>query len=129
MAGLVPVVVGFLGLVWCLREHFIAAPDGWTVEATPHYPTPAYLLAGGPYRYSRHPLYLAEALIWIGWTIFYGSLILVGTICAMGLILGPIILPREERGLEARFGEAYREYKRTVPFLFGMSRKANRLDR
>jgi len=123
LAGLVLVAAGCLGLIWGLREHFVAAPDGWTVEATPHYPTPAYLLRGGPYRYSRHPLYIAEGLIWIGWTIFYGSLVLVGVLCTMALILGPVILPREERGLEARFGEVYREYRRTVPFLLGRRRR------
>jgi protein-S-isoprenylcysteine O-methyltransferase Ste14 len=32
------------------------------------------------------------------------------------------VLPREERGLEARFGETYLQYKRTVPRWLGKTR-------
>ncbi len=122
LAGLVPVAAGFCSIIWCLRAHFVASPGGWKLEATPHYPTPAYLLAKGPYRYSRNPIYLAEGVIWLGWMVFYGSLALLMIFSVMGLIAGPIIVPREERGLEARFGEAYREYKRAVPRWLGKPR-------
>jgi protein-S-isoprenylcysteine O-methyltransferase Ste14 len=30
-------------------------------------------------------------------------------------MVAPLVVRREERGLEARFGEAYREYARTTP--------------
>ena len=111
LAGLLLVGAGFWVYAWSARQHFLQAPQGWKVEKTAHYPTPAYLLTGGPYRYSRHPLYLAELCIWIGWMIFYGSLALVAIFAAGALIMGPLVLRREERGLEARFGDAYREYR------------------
>ena len=106
-----------------MREHFKAAPMGWLLERTPHYPTPAYLLTEGPYRYSCHPIYLAEVTIWLGWLAFYGSFVLGGLMMGMAIlaprVLIPLTLQREERGLEARFGELYREYRRTTPRWFG----------
>ncbi len=77
--------------------------------------TPAYLLNKGPYGYSRNPVYLGEAAIWTGWIIFYGSIVVLCVLAAVAVLVGLVILPREERGLEARFGEAYRAYKRSTP--------------
>jgi protein-S-isoprenylcysteine O-methyltransferase Ste14 len=123
LAGLVPVAAGFCVFIWCLRCHFQAAPQGWRIEKTPHFPTPDYLLTEGPYRYSRNPIYLAELAVWLGWIVFYGSLVVLGVFTAAALALGPVILPREERGLEARFGDAYRDYCRKTPRLLGKVRR------
>jgi protein-S-isoprenylcysteine O-methyltransferase Ste14 len=122
LPGLIPVAAGFYGEFLCMREHVAAAPNGWQFENTPHFPTPAYLLTEGPYRYSCNPVYMAEAVIWLGWMAFFGSFVLVG-VATVGMVLGLLILPREERGLEARFGEAYREYRRTTPRWFGKPRR------
>ena len=122
LVGLIPVAAGFYIVFRCMCEHFAAAPNGWRLERTPHYPTPSYLLTEGPYRYSCHPIYLAEGVIWSGWIAFFGSFVL-GGVAAMALVLGPIIVPREERGLEARFGDAYRDYRRTTPRWFGKPRR------
>ncbi len=122
LTGLILVAAGFCAFCWCIRQHFVAAPEGWPIEKTPHFPTPAYLLTQGPYRYSRNPIYLAELTVWLGWIVFYGSLVLLGVLAAASLLLGPIILPREERGLEANFGDEYREYCRKTPRLLGRVR-------
>jgi len=119
LLGLIPVAVGVYVLFWSIRVHFTAAPNGWDLERTPHYPTPSYLLTNGPYRYSRNPLYLAELAVWLGWIVFYGSLVVLGVLAVAVLWLVPVIMRHEERGLEARFGEAYREYKRITPRWFG----------
>lgn len=115
LMGLVLVGAGFVFAGLCLRVHFAAAPQGWLLERTPHYPTPAYLLTVGPYSRSRNPDYMAKGIIFLGWIVFYGSLVLAGILMLAALILGPFVLPREERGLEARFGEAYRDYCRKTP--------------
>ena len=106
-----------------MREHFAAAPAGWLLEKTPHYPTPSYLLTAGTYRYSCNPIYLAELVIWLGWMAFYGSVVLAGTLAAAALLIGPVIVPREERGLEAKFGDKYREFLHTTPRWFGKARR------
>lgn len=121
--GLIPVTVGFFIWFLCSHEHLLASQDGWVLERTPHFPTPSYLLTTGPYRYSCHPIYLAEGVIWFGWMIFYGSFVVAGVFATMALLLGPLILPREERGLETRFGDAYREFRRTTPRWLGKPRR------
>lgn len=72
------------------------------------------LVTDGPYRYSRHPMY-------VGWTALYvGLALLVGV--AWPLVLLPLVavavhrtVRREERALERRHGDAYRAYARDVP--------------
>jgi len=76
------------------------------------------LVTEGPYRYTRNPMVL-------GYTLILSSLgILIGSV-TMTLIIPSIILTivsiwiklKEEPALERRFGEAYLDYKRRVPFL------------
>lgn len=122
LPGLLLVTIGFGIFVWCLHEHFAAAPGGWQLEKTAHYPTPAYLITSGPYRYSRNPIYVAEGVIWAGWIVFFGSLMLCAVFAAAALLLGPFVLAREERGLQARFGDAYRAYREKTPRWIGVSR-------
>jgi len=68
----------------------------------------------GPFRLSRNPLYVGLNLVFLGLTLLinsaWGILLLVALLVVMhyGVIL------REERYLESRFGEAYREYCRKV---------------
>jgi protein-S-isoprenylcysteine O-methyltransferase Ste14 len=76
--------------------------------------TPDYLLIDGPYRYSRNPAYLAAVTLWIGWAIFYGSWIVLVATFLLWLVLHWIVIPREERGLDARHKEDYRQYVREV---------------
>lgn len=77
--------------------------------------TPNYLLTKAPYSFTRNPLYLLEIIMWFGWTIFYGSLAVFITTILWWIIFAFIIIPYEERQLEARFGEEYLKYKRAVP--------------
>jgi protein-S-isoprenylcysteine O-methyltransferase Ste14 len=81
--------------------------------------TQKYLVVGGPYRFTRNPMYLCGMLIWLGWIIFYGSVaVLAGTVVIWGSV-GMLVVPWEERNLEARFGEAYLRYKHSVPRWLG----------
>jgi protein-S-isoprenylcysteine O-methyltransferase Ste14 len=115
--GLIPVTAGVSVIAWCASLHVREIPHGYALETTPE-----YLLVKGPYKYSRNPIYLAILPIWLGWVIFYGSFsvgaVLVGLLVAW-LPLGILIVGREERSLEARFGESYVAYKRSVPRWIG----------
>jgi protein-S-isoprenylcysteine O-methyltransferase Ste14 len=60
-------------------------------------------------------MYLSELLLLLGWALFYGSLaVLIGFLVA-AVAFQFLAVPLEERALEGRFGEAYREYKSKVP--------------
>ena len=58
-------------------------------------------------------------MIWLGWIVFYGSFALAGIFAVMALFIGPVIVRREERALEIRFGDTYREFRRTTPRWLG----------
>lgn len=111
LPGLVLIAAGGAFAIWGLILH---SSEGWQWT-----PTQKYFLRRGPYRFSRNPMYLGEPALWLGWAMFFGSVpVLLGFItwCA-GFIF--LIVPSEERGLEERYGESYRQFKRTVPRWFG----------
>jgi protein-S-isoprenylcysteine O-methyltransferase Ste14 len=91
----------------CLGAWAVRAAAGVDLER------PNQLLDSGPYAFSRNPMYVA-------WTVGYvGVALVAGT--AWPLLLLPVVLVvtqvvvmREERSLERRFGAAYRRYKTSV---------------
>jgi protein-S-isoprenylcysteine O-methyltransferase Ste14 len=119
LLGLVPVLVGIALLIWTFvtgLRNVHRMPERVKVFVSP------YLLTSGPYAFTRNPMYLAELALWVGWTICYGSAAIFVTLAAT-IVLGTfVVLPREERGLEAQFGETYLQYKRTVPRWLGKTR-------
>jgi len=73
------------------------------------------LVVQGVYRYVRNPMHTGVFLVLFGEGLVLRStplLILTAAVVVLHLFYIPL---SEERGLEARFGEAYREYKRHVP--------------
>jgi steroid 5-alpha reductase family enzyme len=73
----------------------------------------------GLFRYSRHPNYFFEWLVWVGYAVAalkapYGWAALASPLLMLYLILRVTgIPPAEERALQSR-GEDYREYQRTT---------------
>lgn len=110
-AGLGLIGLGAIGVLWFWFVHTRQASTQEKVELKS---TPDYLLTGGPYQYSRNPAYLAAVTIWFGWAIFYGSWLVLVTTFLLWLVLNCIVIPREERGLDARHREEYRQYFREV---------------
>jgi protein-S-isoprenylcysteine O-methyltransferase Ste14 len=72
----------------------------------------------GPYRLTRNPMYVAELGLWLGWAIFFGSLLVLIGFLVLWSVVTFIILPREERSLEKAFGQIYLQYKSRVPRWF-----------
>jgi protein-S-isoprenylcysteine O-methyltransferase Ste14 len=72
------------------------------------------IVAHGPYRFTRNPMYVGFALMTLGIAILVDS---VWTLLAVpiGLVLTDrMVITREERYLERKFGEEYLSYKRRV---------------
>ena len=82
-------------------------------DPDPGTPT-ASIMTTGPYRFSRNPLYLAAALLQTGIAVGVGSFwALASIIVALLLVHFLAVLP-EEQYLAGKFGDEYREYKRSV---------------
>lgn len=75
------------------------------------------LVAVGPYKYVRHPMYFGGIVGAIGLALFAGSLLGAVYSFVLALVLSHIA-DAEEEELRARFGEAYVEYGKRVPKLF-----------
>lgn len=96
--------------VWCIRL-FAAVGRG-----TPGpWDAPRRFVAVGPYRWVRNPIYVAALLVVAGEAWLFLSLPLLAYAGAMALFFHLFVIGYEERALHRRFGDAYVEYRRTVP--------------
>jgi len=117
LIGLIPVLIGITGLIWGIAVHAVQSSQGieWELDKS-------YLLTRGMYAFSRHPMYLSELILLLGWIIFYGSVTLLIAFIASYMVFNYYAMPQEERILEAHFGDAYRQYKSRVPRWFGKAK-------
>jgi protein-S-isoprenylcysteine O-methyltransferase Ste14 len=76
-------------------------------------PTTA-IVRTGPYRFSRNPIYLAFSLLQLGIAGMVNSLWLFVTLVPAVALMSFVVIPREERYLEARFPTQYMPYKAAV---------------
>lgn len=74
----------------------------------------SYLIRENIFNYSRNPIYLGMIIILIGVWIYLGSLTPVFIIPLFSWLIQELFITEEEKMLEERFGEEYKEYKATV---------------
>ena len=72
------------------------------------------IVRAGPYRFSRNPIYLAFSLVQLGLVLWVNSLALLITLIPAVALMSLMVIPREERYLEARFPSEYSPYKASV---------------
>ncbi len=72
------------------------------------------LVTGGPFRLSRNPLYVSIALVYAGIACSVNALWLGILFIPLLVVLHLGVIAREERFLEARFGDEYRTYRARV---------------
>ena len=72
------------------------------------------IVTDGPYRFTRNPIYVGFALIYLGLACLDNSLWAVWLWPVALLVIDRGVIAREERYLESKFGEAYRQYKAKV---------------
>ena len=86
------------------------------------------LATGGPYRFSRNPLYLANLLVATGLILYANALpAFVAVLLILAVLFHHAILVRHEEAVLARmFGEAYEAYRRHVSRWIGIARKARK---
>ena len=74
------------------------------------------LVTGGPYARMRHPMYAAALAMALGLGLALQSLLCLG-VFAVYLALLSRLMPLEEAGMRAAYGEAYERYALAVPRL------------
>ena len=113
--GTVPRLIGWgLVAVWLALSAsavFLFRRAGTTPN--PFRPTTALVLYG-PYRFTRNPMYLSLAALYVGLTLLVNSLWPLLFFPAVIWFVQTQVIAREEAYLEARFGEGYRAYKTRV---------------
>ena len=82
------------------------------------------LATGGPYRFSRNPLYLSNLLVAAGLVLYaHAFSVLVSALFILAILAHHILLVRhEEAVLAQRFGAVYAAYRREVPRWIGLPR-------
>jgi protein-S-isoprenylcysteine O-methyltransferase Ste14 len=72
------------------------------------------LVTGGPFRFSRNPLYLSLTALYLGVTLLFDALWPLATFVPLLAVVHWKIVLREERYLEGKFGDEYRAYQARV---------------
>ena len=108
VAGAVLAGSGFVMIATGTRR-FVAAGT----NVPPTLPTTA-LVVDGIYRRTRNPLYLGLTLVYLGLGVAAGSLWAIGLVVPLLWVINVGVVTREERYLERKFGDAYRDYKARV---------------
>ena len=72
------------------------------------------IVTSGIFRYTRNPMYLGMALIYAALSLFADSLIALAGLPVALVLMHYGVIAREERYLEEKFGEPYRQYTRKV---------------
>lgn len=102
-------VIGGLMLEWMAVGRFRrlgTPPEPWK--------TPTALATDGVYRFSRNPIYLGFAAIYLGFATAMDSPIALGLILPCLIVIDRFVVAREERYLDAKFGQQWRDYRARV---------------
>jgi protein-S-isoprenylcysteine O-methyltransferase Ste14 len=112
------VLAGWLGAtVFALALALLAWAIATITRAGSNVPTSrptTTIVASGPYRLTRNPIYLGMVLGLIGLAIAFSSLWLLLTPVPFALVIRYGVIAREEAYLECKFGDVYRRYRARV---------------
>ena len=108
--GLLPLVLGFALLLWCVRDFYVAG-KGTLAPWSP----PRHLVTIGLYRHSRNPMYVAVTLMLMGWSLSLASWgVALYAVCVIVAFHLRVVLA-EEPWLARTFGAQWEEYRARVP--------------
>lgn len=114
-----PTVVRVLGALLGLGAFAYLAGDAMRrftragTPAIPFKPTEA-LVTTGPYRFTRNPMYVGMATLYVALALAFGLLWAFAFLPVVILLIDRLVIAREEPYLERLFGQEYRDYKRRV---------------
>ncbi len=110
--GLVPgvalIVLALALAFWCFmlfRRAGTNVPTNKPVTA---------IVTGGPYRFSRNPIYVALTALSVGIALWVNSWWMLGLLLPTLVLMNIGVIDREERYLATKFGDEYLAYKARV---------------
>lgn len=114
LLGVPLILLGSAFLLWASR----GLTDSGGTPVHTHGPTD--LVTEGPYRYSRHPIYVSALSIILGEAILLSHL---GLVAYAGLAWGylRVLSGYEEKKLREEYGDAYDDYCESVPRWIGLA--------
>jgi len=81
------------------------------------------LVLGGPQKYVRNPLYFGIVVMVLGWAVLTGnSFVFIATVFLL-LWFGLVLIPFEEREMQALFGEEWKRYSEMTPVLIPFTKR------
>jgi len=108
LLGLVLVLSGIALTLWSVvtltRAHTTFIP--WDQVTS--------MVSTGPFRFSRNPIYLADAIAYLGGSLLIHSFWPLVVLPVVLWVMRSQVIDREERYLTERFGDTYREYQLRV---------------
>ena len=84
------------------------------LEQVKPYEAPTALQVSGPFRISRHPMYLGMMSILLGAAVLMMSLVAFLFPILFIILMEIIFIPTEEKNLKAVFGKPYFNYRQKV---------------
>jgi len=106
--GAIWILLGLLLAVWAMLTFRQAGTSPNPTRAT------AALAVQGPYALTRNPMYLGMALICVGVGLLANMLWPLLSVPLVLVLIDRVVIRKEERYLEAKFGDLYRQYKSRV---------------
>jgi protein-S-isoprenylcysteine O-methyltransferase Ste14 len=105
---------GFAGLLWCVRDFFVAG-RGTLAPWSP----PRRLVTIGLYRWSRNPMYLAVLVMLAGWGLAFDSDGHLAYAAVMAVLFHLRVVGFEEPWIARTFAHEWEAYRRRVPRWLG----------
>jgi protein-S-isoprenylcysteine O-methyltransferase Ste14 len=110
MAGIVPIALGVAIYLWCAWD-FATFGRGTPLPLD----APKQLVARGPYRLVRNPMYVGVLLAILGQALWFGSIATLWYALGVALLFHLFVVFYEEPALRRTFGESYARYTKAVP--------------
>jgi protein-S-isoprenylcysteine O-methyltransferase Ste14 len=114
----IPLPYNFIGLVFVafgiVMNIWADAKFKQSQTTVSPFGTPTALVAEGPFRVSRNPMYVGMASILLGAAICIGSLVAFACPIIFVIVMQTKFLPVEEKNLGSTFANQYQAYKRKV---------------
>lgn len=106
--GIACIVFGVVLSMWSIRTFWHAGTSVVPVRPS------TTVVTGGPFRFTRNPMYVALALLYLGAAFWLNTPWPLLLFPVLLFLVQTYVITREERYLERKFGEQYLQYKSRV---------------